>query len=250
MSARAISIYKLLLEEGKPLTAKEISSKFKVWPHGLYRILKSLQDYGLITVILNRPSKFSAISLVISVESYLIHIRHLFLNTFRKQLISTNRNLLNNPDISFIQGRMQSISNSTQDIRLTKLEILMIVSGNEIPAETILMCKRAIERGVRIRILVQKYDKKTLEMLKNWERIGIKIRLTGYTGARIFIYDSQIAYISSYNKLKKEESFGVRFKYQPIALILKQIFEERWQIGERLKKFDLQKASFIRKTVS
>lgn len=230
LKPQAVLVYKLLLQE--PLTVRQIALKLKVFPHGLYRAIRQLEQYGLISHTEKHPAKYQATPFLESIEAFLIQLRHDLIENFagfsgskkeKPQAISEA------PDISFIQGRNMSIARSTEDLKSSKDEVEMIVSGNEVPAETIFECKKAIERGVKIKFLVQENKESNKEMLNNWKRLGLIVKTVKQIGIRIFIYDSSIVYISSYQPNKKTEAFGVRFKYQPIAIIMKQIFEKYWQ---------------------
>ena len=228
---QATLIYKLLLKEKRSLTIRQLALKLDVLPQGLYRVMKQLQHYGLVISKENYPVKYQALTISESVDNFLLQLRHQLLENLSdvSSFKGENQGLSKIPDVSFIQGRNCSINKSTEDLKLSKANVEMIVSGNEIPAETILECKRAIIRGVGIKILAQKSEGNNGEMLRNWKRLGIEVRIGNYTGARIFVYDSYITYISSYDIDKETEAFGVRFKYQPIALMMKQIFEKYWQ---------------------
>lgn len=71
-------------------------------------------------------------------------------------------------------------------------------------------------------------------MLTNWQRMGINVRLCQSIDARIITVDDQIAYLVSYSSQEKEKGIGVRFNYRPIALLLREVFEERWNGGEKI----------------
>lgn len=236
LTQQATLIYKLLLKEKRPLTVRQLALKIDVLPQGLYRVVKQLQYYGLVIGRENYPTKYKALAISESVDTFLLQLRHQLLEILSdvSSFKEKNRESSEIPDISFIQGRNHSINKSTEDLKLSKTGVDMIVSGDEIPAETILECKRAIMRGVKIRMLVQENEDDNEEMLQNWKRLGIKARKGNYTGARIFVYDSYVVYITSYDADKKTEALGIRFKYRPIALMMEQIFEKNWQNARKI----------------
>ena len=229
-------VYKLLLKEKQPLTVHQLALRLNVAPQGLYRVVKQLQHYGLVIGRGNYPSKYKAIAVSESADTFLLQLRHQLFETLSDSSSSKekSRGSSEMPDISFIQGRDHSITKSTEDLKLSKTSVDMIVSGGEIPAETILECKRAIMRGVRIRMLTQENEDDNKEMFQNWKRLGIEVRTGNYTGARIFLYDSYVVYIISYDADKKTEALGVRFKHRPIVLIMRQIFGKYWQNAKKI----------------
>src|SRR5436189_6242319 len=121
-----------------------------------------------------------------------------------------------------------------EDKKNATKEIHQIVSGIEIPAESILENKRAIERGVQVKYLVQRLDEVNKDMLINWQKIGIEVKYFPLIEARIIIVDKKIVYITSYNPLNKNECTGVRFDYPPVAKIMNEVFLQRWEMGKEL----------------
>jgi phosphatidylserine/phosphatidylglycerophosphate/cardiolipin synthase-like enzyme len=89
--------------------------------------------------------------------------------------------------------------------------------------------KQAIQRGVRVRILAQVMDHSNETMFKSWIKLGIQVRASHLVETRIIIFDSQTVYLSSFNPSKRASGLGVRFSYQPIAILAKSIFFEQWE---------------------
>ena len=227
LSPQQTQIYNLLLKH-KSLTAKEIGSKLSIFPHAVYRANKSLIDYGLIEETDNYPVEFKAKPVADALDSYLLAQRESFLQSFKPngQRVNISDQIL---DIAFIQSREELLERTNEDMLLAKHEVCILVSGIEVPAETMLARKKAIEKGVSVKIIVQNMEEATHEMLENWKKIGLEIRHHPLLEARLLLFDSKIAYISSYNPKKKEEAIGIRFNYPPIAKLMRDLFNERWQ---------------------
>lgn len=230
------SIYKLLLKNNNPLDAKSIGSKLSISAHTVYRAVKPLVGLGLVARLDVYPTQFAVTNFSNALDAYQLSVRENFLGKFFPQdVIGNNREPDSPLDISFIKDRQELLERSNQDMRLAKKEVNLIVSGLEVPAETILEYKQAVDRGVRIRTLVQRLDEVNKEMLQNWRKIGIDVRFFSLLEARIIIFDSEIVYLTSYNPDEQNEGIGMRFKYPPIARIMSQVFEERWGRSSELK---------------
>ncbi len=230
VSKQGENIYKLLLKS-KQLNAKEIGNKLSIFPHAVYRAIKPLISAGLIEQIDTYPTTFQAQPMPNAVDSYFLNMRNSFIQSFSPNEINSSKNGL---DISFIQKKIDLLNFSTEDINNSQKEVNHLVSGLEIPAETVLAIKNASERGVKIRFLVQQLNEVNKEMIKNWEKLGIEVKYYPTLEARIIIIDEEIIYITSYNPHKKNEATGVRFKYYPIAKIMSDIFEQKWALSTNI----------------
>lgn len=232
---QAIAIYRLLLA-GKVLSAREIGKSLGIFPHGAYRAIKVLMLLGCVEKVGKLPIRFKAKSVSESLDIYLLVHRQWFEKNFsgyekREEEKRESKKVL---DIVFIQDRQSLMERSTRDLEYVNEEVCLLISGHEAPAETMLQHKRALERGVTVKILVQHFTPKNMEMLWNWQRMGIQVRLGPTTGARVFIFDSRVVYIASYNLKQESEAIGVRFNYGPIARLMRGVFIKQWGMAKEL----------------
>lgn len=231
ISKRTASIYSLILARG-PLTAREIGEALKIFSNAVYRSTKTLEYFGCVTRSGKHPTKFVATPPGEAIETYSLLLRESFLRVFAEPHIQKHdRGMIN---VEFIQSRQTMFDKSAEDLRNTKKEAHLIVSGDEAPAEVMLEDKRAIERGVSIKMLVQKRNQSNEALLQNWKRIGIEVRLTPPLNARILIHDERIVYFMSYDSKNIRASIGIRFEYEPLGRLINTIFLERWRTAERL----------------
>lgn len=231
ITPQAMAVYRLLSKK-ESLTAKEISTYLGILPNAIYRSVKILIRFGFVQIIGGRPVRYVSRPLADSIGFYMHAVRKNLLQS----LSSINQSIINNSlDVTFISDRTELIEKTNIDMTKANKEVNLIVSGLEVPAETMLENKNAINRGVRIRIIVQSLDETKKEMLKNWQKIGIEVKYCSSIEARFIIFDSKIAYITSYNPKQKEEGSGVRFNYPPIAGIIQDLFEQRWSKAKVIK---------------
>jgi len=228
LAPQSVKVYRTL-DGRESMNAKEIADELNVLPHAIYRSVKQLLELGFVEEISTYPVSFRAKSPDDAMNLYSMMIQENFKSAFAVN--KTNNKPL---DISFIQTRSQLIEMTNADVEKAQKSIDFIVSGHEVPAETILAHKRAVERGVEIRKLVQNLDAVNKDMFRNWKKAGVKVKYFPYMESRIFVYDSQIVYFTSYNPDKNEEALGVRFNYAPFARMMNEMFEKRWKLAEEV----------------
>lgn len=230
ISHQAAEIYRLL-NASKRLTAKEIAGKLKILTPAVYRSVDKLTAMGLIEKCGSHPIQFQVLPTQNATDTYLAVQRRWFLEQFPQVALNNTDSLLNDLTVSFIKDKAQLYAEYLEDEYQVKKDISLIVSGLEATPEVVLANKQALDRGVRIRILVQEITDR--EMLSNWEKMGIEVRITGPIQARILLLNNKIAYLVSYDQTKPHLAVGVRFAYTPIAQILQSVFEQKWSAAKK-----------------
>ena len=125
-----------------------------------------------------------------------------------------------NLKISFFQTRKDLLKCFNADAAKAKKQMNIIVSGHEIPAETTLAYKQAVDYGVEVRKLIQNNDAENIRLAKIWQKMGVEVRYTPLIRARVVIIDGQITHFGSYDLQRQPESMGVRFDYAPYAAMM------------------------------
>lgn len=230
-SPQAAKIYQML-ENGKPMSAKAIGRHLKIFPNAVYRATKQLQNLGFVEEILSYPVKFKARQPSQALELYSSMVRQNFYGFF-----GLDKNVGSSLKISFYETRRDMLRFSDKDSAQAKSQMNFILSGHEVPAETFLSLKKAKDRGVRIRVLVQNIDKDRRNMLKNWQKIGVEIKCIPDMDARILIFDEKVTSFASYDPKQRHEAFGVRFEYPPFAKLMNEVFEQKWNLGKEMEGF-------------
>jgi sugar-specific transcriptional regulator TrmB len=229
-------VYRLLLKEGA-MTAKEIGNKLGIFAQAVYREIEKLEKLGWVVREGKYPVKFGAKSPTEAVQSYLITQREWFeenIGSVKREKTVKKGKKEDKSRVSFIQSRADSLDKGLNDQKRAEKEICLLVSGDEVPAEVMLANKRAMERGVKIKILAQKVDERNREMIRNWQRMGMEVRVGKMLEARVIIIDEKVVYLVSYNPEKNEEGVGVRLAYPPIVRLMREVFKRRWREGKEL----------------
>jgi len=225
ITPQARDIYQLLAS-GDPMTATDIAKDLGILPNAVYRSVRVLNKFGFIHRVGEYPTYYIVKPPLSAIDWYTQSIRNELLAFLPKNipqaLVDSNLN------ISFITNRNELLEKSNLDLTKVKKEVSLIVSGLEVPGETIFQYQKAIQRGVKIRILVQNRKESKKEMLQNWNRAGIQVKYYPLIEARILVFDRNVVYITAYNPEEKDGGVGVRFNYSPIAHIMQEYFEQRW----------------------
>ena len=230
---QSLTVYQLLLKE-RTLSAQDIASKLNIFPNAVYRAAQTLIELELIEKTNTYPVEFQAKSINEALENYLVVSKNSFLENFshvdkRGQNSSNHSQKLS---VSFIKTRSELLEMTNSDMKTVQKTIDHIVSGLELPAEIMLSYKKAHDRGIQLRFLVQNLNELNRDLLASWQKMGLIVRYFPLLEARIIIFDSKILYLTSYNPKNKEEAIGVRFAYAPIAQQISDLFEKRWEVSE------------------
>lgn len=232
-SPQALEIYYKLAAFG-PKNAKQIGREMKIFPNAVYRTINQLMAAGFVEEVSGYPVKFKAKKPLDSMELFVGQVRENFMKAFNLRALPNSRQLL---QLEFVNGRPALLKMTGRDAQKSKFEMSYITSGLEVPAETILQNKRAVERGVRVRIICQNLKEVTGEKIASWKNAGVEVKYYPNMEARIFIFDRQTVYFSSYNEKNYQEASGIRFDYAPFAELMQELFEKRWQTAKDLTKF-------------
>ena len=232
-SPQSVEIFQML-QNSKAISAKEIGKKLKIFPNAVYRAVKQLQDLGFVEEIYSYPIKFQAKPASEALELYFSLMRQNFQSAFSGKYPLHLHRLL---PLTFLQTRDQLLAMTAKDTALAKSQVNLIASGVEVPAETILQNQRAVERGVKVRLIVQNLKEITAEKLENWRKAGVDVRYYPNIEARIFIFDRKVVYFTSYEPANKERAVGMRFDYAPYAQMMVELFDQRWRLSQQIKGF-------------
>lgn len=233
LSPQSQSVYRILLNSNRPLSAKELALKLQIFPNTVYRLINELDDVGLVAKTNNYPSQFTAKSINEGLSLFLLYQT----NWFSKQFSNKNKKerISNAQDIefSFIQSRDELMRESAREINKAKKSIDLLRSGHEIPADVMLATIEAKRRGVVTRMLIQDYNKDNAKQVALWKKNGILVRKTPLAYIRLMIYDSTTIYFMSYKHTDSQRDMGMKIVYPPFAAVLSQLFQGWWQKAEK-----------------
>jgi len=227
---QAQATYKLLLANGG-LTAARIGRQLDIFPNAVYRSLETLQKLGCVTRKDTYPAVFQPVSPSEAVERFLLLSREGFLSTFGNDELAMAEKLR----VNFLKDRYTLLKRYATQIRTAEKEINLIISGHELPAEVYFENLKAVKRGVKIRIIVQQFNRANRDIIKSWQECGIEVRYLSAINVRLVLIDRKIVHMLSYDEKEGLSGLGVEVAYAPFAEMLAGVFESNWQKAKNLR---------------
>lgn len=171
--------YLFLLKAG-PCPARVVARKLGTNRMKAYRTLKSLEEKGLVEVIIGRPVKFVATPLKEALEQYTERLRKEVSGLEKtgkeimedwKKSYSRVDSLTEEPKFRIFQGRQQVYNLLSQMFERPKAEILLFTTKNDLYRLSFTdiydKLKSLYGKGVKIRVITQ-IDQSGLELVENY----------------------------------------------------------------------------------
>lgn len=231
LPAQARATYKLLLAENN-LTAAQIGDKLGVSPNAIYRSLETLRKFGCVIEQDTYPAIFTAIAPGESVERFLMLSREGFLSTFNKD----EKDRVENVQINFIKDHSTILNRYMADAKKARKEINAIISGIELPDDVYFANLQSVRRGVRLRIIIQRYDETNKKYVKNLLDDGIEVRYSPVADVRFIAIDRKIIHQLFYDQKERLSDFGINITYGPFAKMLSEVFDQKWDEAQEISE--------------
>jgi len=234
ITKQSVATFKCFSKE-EPLTVLQIATHLDVFPHSLYRNLEELENLGLVKKMDGHPTRYVSLSLSDAWFSYVDVQRQLFEQLYSEKNNKLDQTIKDKINLTFLKTRSELLKLLETDIKSANQRIEHIVSGLELPAETMLEYKKAVDRKVDLWFIVQNLNELNRGLLFNWQKMGFKVRYYPELEARIIVIDRKVVYFTSYYFQRKEEAIGVRFAYLPIARQMSELFKQRWSVSKLIE---------------
>lgn len=167
----------LLLTELSPLSIKDISQQLNVMTSSVHRTIKALKNKGFIMSHGTRALKIRAVDPSIALPNYI--------ETSQTQKLKVAQELDSflkkhtHPEelrVEFLESKQAAFEHDIDVVNNTKESVMIFSVGEPIPEELFLSFVHAIQRGVKVKMIAQKYTKTNKELLENWVKNGYKVR--------------------------------------------------------------------------
>ena len=229
-SKQEAEIYLTLVTEGV-LPAKDIASRMNILPHAVYRIIKKLEKKKLVAIITSSPLTFYVLPPELALSSY-VKERSLQLEKEAKEInmmLSSKKIQSPSTKIDVIAGKQEFFSASETLIKEAKQEVLIISIGEPSSSDLILANRRAIERGVTVRMIAHKYDKDNQEFLSNLKKNGLEIRHYPDWGFHLQVVDTKKSLLAVNNPQNPGERITVKINSAGLSKALRDYFYSVWE---------------------
>ena len=238
----------------KIATPKQISLDSNVPQNKLYQILKKFVELGILALIPADSKKYELINIKTFINQKLKEKQEKL-----KQLnqISKNLEIIGNDEkqavFSLIKGQRAIMNKLAEMNNTVRNEVLGVQRGWKYWAEGIRAMKKAIDRGVNVK-LIGVVNKENLDRVLEWYKIGCKIRVYnpkfGDFPLRMGVFDSKYSRITMGKPEIQNSKDYITIWSDSRALInmLKRQFNEMWKNSETLDNW--MKRNKIKETKS
>lgn len=230
LSRDAARCYQVLVRDGS-LSAQEIAIKIGVYPNAIYRLIRKLIVLKIAVKLDAYPAYFQAVPLSAALEtltqSKITELDNL--KTLTKFDIGRHPfSPISPTDIKIISGQEAMMQNYVDLIKDAKSEILIISIGEQVPDEVRLADRDALQKGITIKFIIQKYDKNNKGIIDAWVKMGIEVRLYPESGYHLMIADGNRCILSSSNIQNTEERNSVIINGAGLSRAMRNYFYSIW----------------------
>lgn len=228
-------IYVTLVEEGS-LSVAQLATKINVFPNALYRLLIKLEDKGLITATGKHPAVFTAIMPSIAIDNYLNNkIAELvkFRNAYIKKDFKLPKNIQTRVDL--IKGQRDFFQTYCRLSKLAQNEILIISIGEEVPKDVAVANRDVLNRDIKIKFIVHKYDNENRDLLIAWTKMGLEVRHFPDWGFHLVVFDRNNSLVSVNNPKNTSERIAFVIYSQGLAKAHADYFYSVWEKAKEVE---------------
>ncbi len=235
--------YLTLLKKG-PSTASEVGHKMGFYRTYTYRVLKTLEEKGLVEITLERPFRFIATPLEETLNQRLDEVKHELLELEKSKSVildswgkvSAVDIVSEKPKFSMLQGRRRIYDFIHQMCRRAEKEILFMTTRNDLNRlflSGVIDLLKSIERkGVRIRFLIH-IDKPAINIVEKYLRFIECHHLPLHTILRLVIIDKKeifsTAYMDDSMSMTTKKDVGLWTNAASYVTMVKDFFDSRWR---------------------
>ncbi|MGC9150074.1 MAG: TrmB family transcriptional regulator [Candidatus Micrarchaeia archaeon] len=240
-SISEIKVYKTLLALNTS-SPKEIAKETKMQLPKVYNVLEALATKGLVITLPGKPVTYKVAPIELSLLPMVEEKEKEFEN-FKKQIKELSKELnkeVYKRKISLFQSHNLVRKVRIKGIKESKKEILRFMRFGKIDEEIFEEMEKAIERGVKIKILGP-YDKERELTMRKYLLIGCAVRALDVPIPTIKedIIDETIYYINFWDfipTLEKpfENSWLVKIEDKATAKLAKRKFELLWKVSKKI----------------
>jgi sugar-specific transcriptional regulator TrmB len=229
-SKQEAEIYLTLIKDGV-MPAKEIAKRMNILPHAVYRIIKKLEKKKLVAIITSSPLTFYVLPSELALSAY-VKEKSLQLEKEAKEInthLTSIQTQSASTNIDIIAGKQEFFSVSESLIKDSKKEVLIISVGEPSTSDLILADKKAVERGVIIRMIAHKYDKENQEFLENLKKNGLEVRHFPDWGFHLQVVDGEKSLLAVNNPKNPEERISIKIYSTGLSKALRDYFYSVWE---------------------
>lgn len=237
LSNEAIELYRMVFAHGVTTVLRAGDCLCKL-PNGLYRLFYELEQLGLVSRVVGRPVRFRYTAPSLSFSAAYTAKTH----RLSEMLARTGQSIIANDETEILIGKsalyeryIPMAHQAQHDMRLYTIGIAYSDRFEQVQREL-------LDRGVRIRHIIQERRPSNYHILNTWRNIGADIRmLPGLRGFHLMIFDEKAAMVSFSSPEDTENRVTIVVQRHGSITSLISLFESLWKESQPIKWLDTPK---------
>lgn len=235
LTLQEAAIYAYVLEK-KQTRVKDIASQLGIMIPAVHRTLRRLRERGFVGTY-GHPLRVEGINPTICLGRFLEQ-REKRLRSTQKEiedLYSRKSNAVSGSEIEYLENKAETLLAGIARANQTEKEELIISVGEPIPQDLYLAQTKALQRGVKIKLIVEKLNAENRELLNNWQRAGWEVRYHKDAPIHLAIFDGKISILMLKRDPEGKERIGITFFSESFSQVLRDYFYRLWEKSKSLE---------------
>lgn len=232
LTPQEANIYLLVLYNPL-LKVRDVAKQLGLLGPSIHRSLRPLKLKGLIRTIGKRPIKLRAVDPSIALPQLInkqyqnqTHIQEKIEQELRATPVFKDE-----LKVEYLEGKEEIFDHAIPIIKQTQKEILILSIGENIPSDVFISITEAAKRGVKVKMIAEKFNKNNRALLKNWQKNRWNIRYLRKINLdfTLVIYDSKLCVVQVRKEEQKDIRIGIAFYNPAYTKTQRNYFNEMWK---------------------
>ncbi len=235
LTTQEANIYLWLLEHG-PARPASVAKALKLLTPAVYRSVHSLSRKGFLSLSGRRPYWLEPIPPEIVLPAF-VKKQALVMNQLAQELslfLAPKTKIKDPTQVEVIYGKEKNHYFAAQLARESQKEILAISIGEPIPPDLLVAIRKAVLRGIRMKLIVHKYDDENKELLENYVKNGMEIRYYPDWGFHLAVFDKKKVLLSVNDPENTRRRISIFFHSRGLAKAMRDYFLTVWKKAEEI----------------
>jgi len=230
----------LFLSSVDKSTAGEIVKNTKIPWGRIYSVLAELNKKGIIKTLPTKPKTFKIDDVKKVLRNYLeirksdIEEKIQKVGSIKKTLKRLDRKR-ERVSVSFLKGREEHLSKVIEMRDNSSKEMIQIAPSFSGSFSTMLSMRRALSRGVKVRVLIRKFADNNRKNVMNTIKYGGEVREKDEGLFTMLISDNSDIIFGVHDYLHGEERVLIESRSERLLNVFKNFFEDIWKEAKPVK---------------
>ncbi len=228
LSRTEANIYLWILGHS-PSTVNDIASAMNMSANAVYRFMKALQSKGLVRFTAARPLTAEALPPSIAIPAF-VRQKTESLVRMQESVVEELKNARPQEGlgVEVFFGKQEGYEFSRKLLNSLKHELLVISTGEALPARLFRQLRKLILRGIDIRLIVHKYDESNISILERFRKAGMKVKHYPDEGFHMVIYDGKSVLMTVDDPENSDRRINIYITSKGLAEALREYFNHLW----------------------